>query len=133
MTIGSCLCGRIRFEVRSFASDIYKCHCSRCRKRFGGASSAAALTPEDDFIWLEGVDLKRSYKPSSSAYATQFCSNCGSLAPIHIKDKKLYWIPVGLLETDPGIPLSSHVHVASKAPWEILDEHAQRLDEGFEL
>ena len=133
MTIGSCLCSKIRFEVKSFACDIYKCHCSRCRKTFGGASSAAVLTPEADFQWLEGAELRKSYKPSTSEYATQFCSNCGSLVPIHIEDKELYWIPVGLFESDPGIPFSRHIHTASKAPWEVLDEHTERFEEGFEL
>lgn len=54
MTKGSCLCGSIRFEVEAFGSDIYKCHCSKCRKGFGGASSAVALAPEEKFSWLQG-------------------------------------------------------------------------------
>ena len=47
--------------------------------------------------------------------------------------KKPYWIPVGLLESDPGIPLSRHIHVASKMPWEVLNKQQERLDDGFEL
>jgi hypothetical protein len=132
MTAGSCLCGGVKFEVESFASDIYKCHCSKCRKIFGGASSAAALASKENFSWLQGKELRHSYKPPESDYGTQFCSNCGSLVPIYIEAKKLYWIPVGLLESDPGIPLTRHIHTASRASWEILDEHTEKLEEGFE-
>ena len=33
----------------------------------------------------------------------------------------MHWVPVGLLDSDPGIRLKHHIHVDSKAAWEILD------------
>ena len=30
---GSCLCDRVRFEVRRPVPDLYRCHCSLCRRR----------------------------------------------------------------------------------------------------
>ncbi|RLA51313.1 MAG: hypothetical protein DRR42_10720 [Gammaproteobacteria bacterium] len=78
-------------------------------------------------------ELRKSYQARESSYATQFCSTCGSRVPIHIADKKLFWIPVGLLDSDPGIPLTKHVYIGSKAPWEILDEHTEQFVGGFEL
>ncbi len=62
MTEGGCLCGAVRFAVGEFSSGIFKCHCSKCRKAFGGASSAAALAGEDAFSWLQGSEGIREYQ-----------------------------------------------------------------------
>ena len=32
---GSCLCGRVRFEVTAPFPKLYQCHCSLCRKQGG--------------------------------------------------------------------------------------------------
>ena len=132
MTTGSCLCGDISFEVGRFSAEIFKCHCSKCRKAFGGASSAVALAPDEAFRWVSGAETWKLFR-SPSGYSSCFCSNCGSVLPLHLKSYGLYWIPAGLLDSDPGIVLGRHVHTASKAPWEILDPETERFPEGFEL
>ena len=47
-----------------------------------------------------------------------------------IRDR--YWIPAGLFDADPGLALSTHIHVRSKAHWEVLDELTPRREEGFD-
>ncbi len=131
MISGSCLCGAVAFEVAGFSSDIYKCHCSRCRKLTGGASCAAALAPEEAFSWLRGQDEIREFRLPGAEFTSRFCATCGSVVPQHVPAAGFYWVPAGLLDGDPGIPLSRHIHVDSKAPWEILDERCERLPEGF--
>jgi hypothetical protein len=131
MTTGGCLCGAVQFAVTEFSSQIFKCHCSRCRKAFGGASSAAALVPEDAFSWVSGGDAVKEYK-TASGFRRRFCADCGSILPQHLPDYKLYWIPVGLLDGDPGIRLKQHIHVDSKAVWEILDSQTRQHGEGFD-
>ena len=133
MTSGSCLCGSIRFEIESFASDIYKCHCTRCRKQFGGASGAAALASEEGFVWKSGTDLISRYRPPGSEFDTCFCSTCGSLVPLHLEEKALYYVAMGLLDDSPGIPFTRHIHLDSKVDWEILDEETERLGGHIEL
>ena len=39
---GGCLCGGVRFELSEPATDAGYCHCTRCQRRTGGASSAQA-------------------------------------------------------------------------------------------
>lgn len=130
MTEGGCLCGAVRFAVGEFSSGIFKCHCSKCRKAFGGASSAAALASEDAFSWLQGSEGIREYR-SESGFTRRFCPACGSILPQYLPDHKVYWVPVGLLHSDPGIRLKQHIHVNSMAAWEILDEQARQHGEGF--
>ena len=130
VTQGGCLCGNVRFAVREFSGGIFKCHCSKCRKAFGGASSAAALALEDAFEWFSGAATVREYR-ASPGFLRRFCPDCGAILPQHLPDYGAWWIPAGLLDEDPGIPLRQHIHVDSKAAWEVLDEHTPRLPQGF--
>ncbi len=127
---GGCLCGSVRFEVSEFSGGIFKCHCSKCRKAFGGASSAATLAPEGAFSWLSGESSVREYR-ASAGFLRRFCPECGSILPQHLPDYGAWWIPAGLLDEDPGIPLRQHIFVDSKAAWEVLDEHTPRRPGGF--
>tara|TARA_R110002072_G_scaffold43340_20_gene121897 strand:+ start:1187 stop:1588 length:402 start_codon:yes stop_codon:yes gene_type:complete len=130
MITGTCLCGAVQFGVTDFSSAIFKCHCSKCRKAFGGASSAAALVGEGHFSWLQGEQGVREFQ-CESGFKRRFCPDCGSILPQFLAEYQLYWIPVGLLDSDPGIPLKQHIHVDSKAEWEILDADTRQFGEGF--
>ena len=130
MTEGGCLCGAVRFRVEAFSSAIFKCHCSKCRKAFGGASSAAALASEAAFAWLQGSAAVREFQ-TVSGFKRRFCPDCGSIVPQHLPEHRTYWVPVGLLDADPGIRLKQHIHVHSMAAWEVLDGQTRRHGEGF--
>tara|TARA_B110000503_G_scaffold19879_1_gene29707 strand:+ start:32772 stop:33170 length:399 start_codon:yes stop_codon:yes gene_type:complete len=130
MITGSCLCGAVTFGVTQFSSAIFECHCSKCRKAFGGASSAAALVARDKFSWLQGEEGVRKFQ-CKTGFARCFCSDCGSIVPQFLAEHQLQWIPVGLLDSDPGIRLKHHIHVDSKAAWDILDGETRQLGEGF--
>jgi hypothetical protein len=131
MTEGGCLCGAVRFAVKDFSSSIFKCHCSKCRKAFGGASSAAALADESSFTWLQGNEGVREFQ-CDSGFTRRFCPDCGSLLPQFLPDYNLHWIPVGLLDSDPGIRLQDHIYVDSRAAWEVLDGDTRQHGEGFD-
>lgn len=131
MTEGGCLCGAVRFTVEAFTSTIFKCHCSLCRKAFGGASSAAAFAGENSVTWLQGNESIREFR-CDSGFTRRFCPHCGSVLPQYLPDYQLYWVPMGLLDADPGIPLKRHIHVNSKAAWEILDGETRQHGEGFD-
>ncbi|MFK7975086.1 MAG: GFA family protein [Halioglobus sp.] len=130
-TSGGCLCGNVRFEVSSFASGVFKCHCSKCRKAFGGASSAAVLVPEQAFTWLTAHDTQREFQ-TPSGFMRRFCGDCGSILPQHLPDFQMQWVPAGLLEGELPLQLKQHIHVASKANWEILDDQTRHLEQGFD-
>lgn len=131
MIEGSCLCGAVRFTVKDFSAGIFKCHCSKCRKAFGGPSSAAALCGESGFRWCSGEMGVREYR-TGSGFLRRFCERCGSILPQYLPDYSSYWVPVGLLDSDPDLSLQAHIYVDSKASWEVLDDNTPRLAEGFD-
>ena len=60
---GSCLCGQVRFEVTEPPVGASYCHCTRCQKRTGTASSAQARIVPGSLNILSGEELLRAYEP----------------------------------------------------------------------
>ena len=117
MTVcGECFCGGVRYEVRGELRDARSCHCSRCRKVFGGAASAYAEVDPDLFTWIAGEERLSMYEPDPE-WAMAFCSDCGStLCGLH--QSKVHGIALGSVNGDPEITLQRHIFVGSKAPWD---------------
>lgn len=122
MLKGSCLCRGVRYEIDGKLEKITNCHCGLCRKMSGSAFSSGATVPAIEFRFVAGKELLKEWE-SSQGYFRQFCGKCGSpILKRKTKDPENLRVRVGTLDTDPGIKLSKHIHVASKAPWiEITD------------
>jgi len=122
MLKGSCLCGGVKYEIAGELGAVTNCHCSLCRKMSGSAFASGTTIPAQSFRFIEGQELLKEWE-SSPGYRRVFCGRCGS--PIlKKKDKdpdRLRFRP-GTLDSDPGVTMSKHIHVGSKAPWvEIKD------------
>jgi ADP-ribosyl-[dinitrogen reductase] hydrolase len=89
------------------------------------------MVAAESFVWLQGAQMVREYQ-CDSGFMRRFCPECGSILPQSLPEHGMYWVPVGLLDSDPGIPLKHHIHVDSKAAWEILDTQARQHGQGFE-
>ena len=117
MLKGSCLCGGIKYEIDGELGAVTNCHCSLCRKTSGSAFASGATIPAKSFRIVGGQELLKEWE-SSPGYHRVFCGRCGS--PI-LKRKdddleRLRFRP-GTLDSDPGVKMSKHTHVRSKAPW----------------
>jgi len=127
---GGCLCGAIRFEITGALSDIWTCHCSKCRKARGSAFHAGAMCRAADLRMLSGDDAITAYD-APSGYPTRFCRHCGSPAPLVFEQGGYAIVFAGTLDGATGKRLLHHIHVASKADWyEIHDDRPQHA-EGF--
>ncbi len=129
MIRGSCLCGGIRFEINGKVSGVGQCHCSLCRKVTGTGSNAVLLTAARSFRWRAGEDLAHRYE-RSSGWSTTFCRVCGSPLPQLHPSGKVFWIPAGSLDDDPGTRIEQHIFVGSKAAWDEIAGSAPRYEEG---
>jgi len=127
---GSCLCGAVRFEINGRTTDIGMCHCSLCRKVSGVASNANLIAGRDRLRWLSGEDKITKFE-LPSGWGPWRCSVCGSPLPKLRPDGGAYWVPVGTLDSDPGVRIAGHIFVGSKAPWDEIAGGAPQLLEGF--
>ncbi len=126
---GSCLCGAVTFVIEGKYSPAGQCHCSKCRKVSGTDGNATFLTSYGALTWLSGEDNTRTFVVPGSTWKSRFCVTCGSPAPFPNNDKKLYFVPAGLLDDDPGFRgYASHIFVGSKAPWVVITDDAPQFE-----
>jgi len=130
MVRGSCLCKAVSFEIDGKTTDIGMCHCSKCRKVSGVASNANLIAARDRLRWLSGEDQITKFE-LPGGWGPWRCSVCGSPVPKLRPDGGAYWVPVGLLDSDPGVRIAGHIFVGSKAPWDEIAGQAPQLRDGF--
>ena len=107
-----------RYQISGNIGIFQYCHCSRCRKFTGSAFAANLFVVPDKFKWLAGEDSVERYDPDDTKYfATCFCKKCGSSMPWLSKSGKVFVIPAGTLDDDPGIRPMQKIFCASKAEW----------------
>ena len=128
---GSCLCGGVRFEVTAPLQSAGYCHCTRCQKRTGGASSAQARIDGRTFRLLQGEELAKGWRHADGGFEKFFCANCGAhLFSRNPDDPTQMSIRMSAFDSDPGIPMTWRAFVAYAAPWEpIPDDGLERFSE----
>jgi hypothetical protein len=128
---GGCLCGGVRFELTAPPLSAGYCHCTRCQRRTGGASSAQAHVDGGAFRLLQGGDLVRCWRHPDGGFEKCFCGECGAhLFSRNPDDATQMAVRLGAFDTDPGIPLTWRQFVAYAASWEpIPDDGIERFPE----
>jgi len=127
MIRGSCLCGKVTYELRGFPQTMYYCHCGMCRKATGSSFATNMLARSDDFVIVRGRSLLKSYESSPGEYR-HFCSGCGS--PIYGEAAVrpgVVSIRCGTLDDDPGVRPVLHIHTASKSPWFTISDQLPQV------
>jgi hypothetical protein len=125
---GECFFGSVAYEIAGTVRDARSCHCSKCRKAFSSQASAYALVDPDRFSWTRGRELLTTYA-SGAGYGLQFCSRCGSTL-CGVFEDRVHGVALGCLNDDPGIEIERHIHVASKASWEVIPDRVVQYPEG---
>jgi hypothetical protein len=119
---GHCLCGQVRFELVERPRTASYCHCTRCQRRTGNASSAQARVGPGAVRILAGEELVRTFAPPDGFHKL-FCSNCGSALFSRAPDSdEIASVRLGLLDGDHGIRPEFRQHVDSAAGWEPIPD-----------
>ena len=101
---GSCVCGKVEYEITPPFRVFQYCHCSRCRKFTGSAHATNIFVPPEQFRWIKGEDSVGRYEhPDAKYWATCFCKNCGSSLPWAVQGGANVVVPAGTLDDDPEI------------------------------
>ena len=119
---GGCLCGGVRFEVTEPLRDAGYCHCTRCQRRTGTASSISGGVVPGSLRIVSGEELITDYRPPDG-FVKVFCGVCGSaLWSRHPEDPDVLAIRLGVFDRDPGVRPSWRQFVAYAVPWEPLPD-----------
>ena len=128
MIEGGCLCAEVRYRIQGEPRSMTHCHCSMCRKAHGASFATWVTASTDEFRWVAGEELIARFSASPDFERT-FCRVCGSNLPLYFAKMDELAIPAGSLDDDPGIRLTRHIFVGSKAPWVEIDEDLECFDE----
>jgi hypothetical protein len=129
---GGCLCGGVRFEISEPPMFAMYCHCTRCQRRTGTASSVQARIVPGSLRITAGEELVHAYEPEDGS-PKAFCSACGSaLWSVYPETGQPSGVRMGAFDEDPGIRPSAHQFVAYAASWEAIPDdglprHPERL------
>ena len=119
---GSCLCGRVRFEIEPPTRFCAHCHCSNCRRAHGAAFVTWVGLPDKQFHVIDGADALRRFTTDTGA-TRSFCKHCGSTltyvgprweGEVHVARAN---IP-GEIDRSP----SGHVYVDHRPDWSSIDD-----------
>ena len=127
---GSCLCGQIKYQVTQIEPNLGHCHCSMCRKFHGAAFATFAEAKVENFKWINGEKLLKSYFANNGT-ERKFCSECGSSLIFVPSNDKGEVIEFSMSTLDSEVPNKpdAHIFTESKACWfEITDKLPQFLN-----
>ncbi|AZZ92698.1 GFA family protein [Hahella sp. KA22] len=127
MISGSCLCGRVKYDITGKVGDIIHCHCRTCRKAHGAAFSSVARVDDNDFN-LQGGEHLNSFE-SSPGKSRFFCSCCGTQVYAKRENTPFIILRLGSLDNDPQSQERSHIWVSNKASWYDINKELPVYDE----
>jgi len=121
MYTGSCLCGKVRFEISSEIQRIIYCHCSQCRKAQGSAFATNGNVDMQGFKFISGESELTGYE-SSPGQTKYFCKHCGSpIISTSTSNPNKVRVRLGVIESDITERPTAHIFVTSKANWEDIE------------
>lgn len=115
---GSCLCGKVTFEVTGDFEKFFLCHCEYCRKDTGSAHAANLFSSTAGLKWLSGENNVKTFDFESSGHIKGFCTDCGSALPTVQMNGTLVVVPAGSLDSDVPIMPQGHIFFSHKANWD---------------
>ena len=78
MIEGGCLCGKLRYKIKSTPLATVVCHCRDCQKQSGSAFSVNLVVPMAD-IEITGTETAfHCIGESGGKVERRFCADCGS-------------------------------------------------------
>jgi len=120
---GSCLCGKVTFEVANAFDKMFLCSCEQCRQITGSAFASNLFTAAEGFSWLSGGSEIVTFKLPGHDISKSFCPACGSGVPWSSGDGTKMIVPAGSLQGEPKVADMFRIFVAEQPSW------SSRLDQ----
>lgn len=114
---GGCMCGAVRYKLKSDPFDPGWCNCRTCQLNSGAPAMAFASVLKDDCHVTQGAASLRKVRTSSFGERT-FCGECGTPLHVHVEHQpdRLDFSLATL--DDPGaITPEWHIFWSSRVTW----------------
>lgn len=115
---GRCLCGNIRYVLKSEPSMAVVCHCTHCQRQSGGVFSTNLVIAERDYIQQGETKVFQDKGDSGQPVYRHFCGDCGS--PILSKVAAMpgvVLVKAGTLNDFSGLTPAVEVYTDHAAEW----------------
>jgi hypothetical protein len=112
---GSCMCGRVSYQVTGPLRPICACHCTQCRKSSGHYSAATSASNDD--LTISGDSLKWFQFENDDSADRGFCGHCGSNLFFRPKGKNRTSIFSGTIDGDTGLVIESQIFIEDKGDY----------------
>jgi hypothetical protein len=120
---GGCLCGGVRFELTEVPRTVGYCHCTRCQRRTGTASSVQARIDGRTLRLLAGEDPLKAWRHPEGGFEKLFCRECGGhLFSRNPEDHRQMSVRMGAFDGDPGVRPSWRAFVDYAVDWEPIPD-----------
>ena len=127
---GSCLCGKVAFEVNGAPLMFLYCHCRSCQKSSGSVHAANLAFPNNSVVWTQGEDHIELFVDTheNPGFPRRFCRSCGSPVPKLSRNQKFWVVPSGLLDSDPGLRPQANIYWAEHAEWYVSPDQIPKQE-----
>lgn len=117
MVKGSCLCGKVRYEVEINPAQVLNCHCQFCRKAHGADYATMAIADASTLKLDDEGGYLKEHQSGAGGYRA-FCSECGTRLMNYAPDKsRFFCISLSTVDTPLDIKPAAHINTESKASW----------------
>lgn len=116
------MCGNVVIEVPDQFDFMGYCHCTECKKLSGSDYAIVGGISSDKFRILQGHAFIKYYHKNAETDVA-FCCECGASLFNHKIKLNRHNIRVGILDSFPSQKPMFHIFVASKAPWEMINDN----------
>lgn len=122
---GSCLCGKVQFQVGEMKTGLGACHCGMCRKWCGGPFLAIDCGTKVQWQSEEFI-----HRYASSDWAERgFCKNCGTNLFYYFKKAGRYILTAGLFDNQKDFIFDHQIFIDKKPKYYQFKNQTKEMTE----
>jgi len=126
--LGSCLCGKVRFESSNNFENFHLCHCTQCQKATGSAFASNLFTSPENINWVNGLEFIKRYDVPNRSISKAFCTECGSGVPYLSGSGQSMVVPAGCLDNEPVLEPQDNIFCSEQVKWYKKGVSAKRFE-----
>lgn len=115
---GGCLCGAVRYVLKSEPTMTAVCHCTHCQRQSGSVFSTNLVVPEGDYVQQGKTNVYQDKGDSGQPVYRHFCGNCGSpiISKVAVMPGMVF-VKAGTLDDFSGLTPAIEVYADHAAKW----------------